>query len=122
MKAHELNLLLDSRATSEVTGSRRGQFWDIDPFDGGSSWLMRWVGESPWERHSSGDEFIHVLKGEVEVTVLTAEGRKSTLIREGSVCVVPRNHWHKQTARSEVVVLGATPGITDESENEPAQP
>lgn len=89
------------------------------PFEGGSTWVGKWEGESPWEKHSQGDEFLHVIKGQVEVIVITATGKSSFLVSEGSVFVVPKNHWHKQIAKQEVIVLGTTPGITDSSDEEP---
>ena len=85
---------------------------------GGSSWIGKWIGESPWEKHAKGDEFIHVLKGTVEILMITSEGKKSVFVPEGNVFVVPMGHWHQQRAQSEVVVLGATPGVTDHSEAE----
>lgn len=110
---------MKSTPDHKVTEGRVGAFWDLAPFDGGSSWVGKWVGQSPWERHSKGDEFLHVLKGQVEVEVLLSSGKQSNLVSAGSIFVVPRNHWHRQIARQEVVVVGATPGITDHSESEP---
>lgn len=119
MKSYNLDKVLLTKSDHEVSGSRKGHFWDMEPFDGGATWIGRWSGESPWEKHSKGDEFIHVLKGEVEVVLITATGKKSVFVPEGNIFVVPKNLWHKQVAQFEVVVLGATPGITDHSDNEP---
>ena len=119
MKAFNLDKILRSPSAHQVSGVRSGHFWDLADFDGGSSWIGKWSGESPWERHASGDEFIHVLKGTVEVVLIMPGGKESVLVSEGSICVVPKNHWHKQIAKSEVVVLGATPGVTDHSDSEP---
>lgn len=119
MKSVSLNEALGSKNGHPVDGNRTGSFWEMQPFEGGSTWVGQWQGEFPWERHSKGDEFLHVLKGQVEVVVITSKGKESVLVSEGSVFVVPRNHWHKQVAKMEVVVLGATPGITDISDEEP---
>lgn len=119
MKAHSLNEVLKSTGGQSVNGNRNGSFWEMEPFDGGSTWVGKWQGESPWERHAKGDEFLHVLQGEVEIVVLSSNRKVSNLVPQGSIFVVPKNHWHKQIARSEVIVLGATPGITDHSEIEP---
>jgi quercetin dioxygenase-like cupin family protein len=119
MKSFSLNEALNSTHGEPVDGNRTGAFWDLLPFEGGSTWVGQWQGESPWERHSHGDEFLHVLKGQVEVVVLTSTGKVSTQISEGSIFVVPKNLWHKQIAKLEATVLGATPGLTDSSDEEP---
>lgn len=119
MKSYSLNEVLQSPGGQPVDGNRAGKFWDMGSYEGGSTWVGKWQGESPWERHVQGDEFLHVLKGDVEVVVLTSSGKISKNVREGNIFVVPKNHWHKQIARSEVIVLGATPGVTDVSEAEP---
>ncbi len=119
MKSFSLNEALKSNKGLPVDGNRSGSFWDLLPFEGGSTWVGKWQGESPWEKHSKGDEFLHVIKGQVEVVVITETGKKSSIVSEGSIFVVPKNHWHKQIAKNEVIVLGATPGITDSSDEEP---
>jgi quercetin dioxygenase-like cupin family protein len=123
MKSYDLSKALSPEqndyARSTVDGDRTGHFWDLAPFEGGGSWIGKWQGESPWERHARGDEFIHVLKGHVDVALITADGKKIVSVPEGHIFVVPKNHWHKQIAREEAIVLGATPGITDHSDSEP---
>jgi mannose-6-phosphate isomerase-like protein (cupin superfamily) len=119
MKSFSLLEALESQNGQPVDGDRTGSFWDMLPFEGGSTWVGKWQGESPWERHSKGDEFLHVLKGQVEVVVITSKGKLSVVVPEGSIYVVPKNHWHKQIAKAEVIVIGATPGTTDSSDEEP---
>ncbi len=119
MKSFSLADALTSQNGQPLDGDRKGSFWEMLPYEGGSSWIGKWQGESPWERHSKGDEFLHVLKGQVEVVMITSTGKSSVLVPEGSIFVVPKNHWHKQIAKNEVVVLGATPGMTDSLDIEP---
>lgn len=119
--AYNLNEVIQTKTPADVGGNRRGHFWELAPFDGGVTWISKWVGESPWERHSKGDEFIHVLKGEVEIIVMTTTGKYSVHVAEGGVFVVPKNHWHRQVAVSQVTVLGATPGVTDHLEIDPQE-
>lgn len=120
MKAYSLDEALKTSNGQPVDGDRTGHFWEMAPFEGGSTWIGKWQGQSPWERHAQGDEFLHVLKGEVEVVILSNDGKTSKRVSQGNIFVVPKNHWHKQIARSEVVVLGATPGNTDISMAEPS--
>ena len=72
-------------------------------------------GLTPWERHPDGDELLHTLEGEVEVTLLRDGGPTKTRVRAGSMFVVPRGLWHRQIARAAVMQWGATPGRTEHS-------
>lgn len=119
MKSYDPEQELNSPKMIPVTGGRQGHFTEMAPFEGGTTWIGKWKGISPWEKHAKGDEFIHVLRGEVEIDVLTAYGRETIMVPEGNIFVVPRDHWHRQRAKSEVIVLGATPGVTEHSDVEP---
>jgi quercetin dioxygenase-like cupin family protein len=76
--------------------------------------VMRFSGETPWERHPDGDELLHALEGDVDVTVLTDDGPAHVLVHEGSVFVCPRGLWHRQRPRRAVTELFATPVDTTE--------
>ena len=70
--------------------------------------LVRFSGETPWERHPD-DELLHLLEGEVEVTLLPASGAPvRCTLRAGSLCVVPRGLWHRQRAALSAALLFAT--------------
>ena len=97
---------------SEADGA---EFWNCSPFNQGHMWLGRFSGESPWELHVDTDELLHVLEGEVEVTILTAEGPVSEALPAGSVFVVPKGHWHRQKSERVVLQIGVTPGKTEHS-------
>jgi len=73
--------------------------------------LVRFSGGTPWERHAE-DELLHILEGEVEVTILGDETRVVGTARAGQVLVVPRNCWHRQHAHATATLLFAT-GTTD---------
>src|SRR6266850_6329760 len=76
--------------------------------------VMRFSGETPWERHPDGDELLHALEGDVDVTVLTDDGPARVTVHEGSVFVCPRGLWHRQRARRALTELFATPSATTE--------
>lgn len=91
-------------------------FWKGAPFNDGATWIGHFSGQSPWERHPDSDELLHVLEGEVEITVLTDREAVRRMIRAGSVFVVPRGLRHRQSARGgRVVEFGVTPGRTEYS-------
>ncbi len=96
--------------TGETTGEEAdAAFRQIAALDQCSIAVGRFSGESPWERHPRGDELLHVLEGEVEVTVLAAEAPVRVTVPAGSVFVCPRGLWHRQRARRRVTGLYATP-------------
>jgi mannose-6-phosphate isomerase-like protein (cupin superfamily) len=93
----------------------KAAFWMPARFGSGALWVGRWQGRSPWELHPDCDELLHVLEGEVEVTLLADAGPTREILRAGSVMVIPRGVWHRQETRGEVVQYGVTPGPTDHS-------
>jgi mannose-6-phosphate isomerase-like protein (cupin superfamily) len=76
--------------------------------------LVRYLGQPPWERHPGGDELLHILEGEVDVTVLTDGGPVHEIARAGSVCVVPQGLWHRTLAQAAVTLLYMTPAEGNE--------
>ena len=78
----------------------------------------RWSGKGPWERHPA-DELLHVLEGELDVTLLMKDGRADVTVPAGSVFVVPKGVWHLPVPRETVTLLSATPQPTEISFEEP---
>src|SRR5438552_1312798 len=76
--------------------------------------VTRFSGPSPWERHPAGDELLHPLEGEVDVTVLTDGGPTHVTVRAGSVFVCPRGLWHRQLPRPAVTMFFGTPTENEE--------
>lgn len=77
----------------------------------------RWQGKSSWERHTAGDELVHVLDGETTMTLLTGddiEGEKHTLTG-GQFLIAPQGVWHRFDTSEGVTVMAATPQPTDHS-------
>jgi quercetin dioxygenase-like cupin family protein len=76
--------------------------------------VMRYSGLTPWERHPDGDELLHVLDGEVDVTVLTDQGTRHVIVPAGSIFGCSRGLWHRQLPRPSVTMLYGTPSRTTE--------
>jgi len=92
------------------------QFKQLASFNKGAVGVFRTsAGASRWERHPDDDEFLHVLDGEVEITVITPEGWKTASVAAGAVFIVPRGLWHRHTIREHLVELFVTPGETEHS-------
>ena len=108
MKAHDIRAALAGVAALD--------FRTLSSFDEGSVGVFRASsGLSPWERHPTGDELLHVLEGEVEIVVQTEAGPVRTRVAAGSVLVVPRGLWHRHDVREHLVELYVTPGTTEHS-------
>jgi quercetin dioxygenase-like cupin family protein len=72
-------------------------------------------GESPWERHTKGDELVHILAGETRLTLMTDDGPQVLVMSAGMLTVVPQGTWHRFHAPGGVTVLTVTPQPTDHS-------
>ena len=92
----------EDRAFARLAGYRNGAV-----FAGG------FTGESPWERHTNGDELVHILDGGTLLTIMTDDGPKEFEMRKGMVIVVPEGRWHKFRSEQGVTVLTVTPQPTD---------
>jgi uncharacterized cupin superfamily protein len=66
-------------------------------------------GRPPWELHTGGDELLHILAGESELTVLEEGGPVTRSLRTGDLAVVPQNCWHSNNAPEGVAMLYMTP-------------
>lgn len=103
-----LNLTAETTAEEAMAAHRMlGSFnqWEIG--------LVRFAGQPPWERHPD-DELLHVLDGEVELTLLTDPGPARVTLRASSLLVVPRGVWHRSFARTQVALIFVTPSQGNE--------
>lgn len=58
--------------------------------------------------HPYNDELLFVLGGELEVTLLTETAITTSKVGPGTLFVVPKGTWHRQTAREPVSSWGVT--------------
>lgn len=82
----------------------------LEPLDQSTVGVSRFSTHTGWERHPAGDELLHLLEGEAEITTLTAGGPVHSIVRAGSIFVCPQGLWHRIVPRSPVSLLFATPG------------
>ena len=115
MKAHDLRKALAGVGSGEVTTAEEdaAAFPRLASFNAGAIYVGRFSGQSPWERHADADELLHVLEGEVEITVLAPGGATRVSVAAGSIFVVPRGLWHRQVAKPSVTLLAATPDTSE---------
>jgi mannose-6-phosphate isomerase-like protein (cupin superfamily) len=89
-------------------------------FNGLDCGVASFVGQPPWERHD-GDELLHVLAGEGELTLLTDGGPQTRLIRRGDLVLVRAGCWHRNRAPAGVTMLHLTPQVGEHSWDEPGR-
>src|SRR2546427_3534435 len=104
---------LRGRGKKTTEDEAKAAFAILAPFRDGSIFAGSFSGESPWERHQSGDELVHILDGEATLTIVTSDGPRSFAMRAGMMIVVPQGHWHRFHAPARVRVLTATPQPTE---------
>lgn len=66
-------------------------------------------GDAGWERHSQGDEIVHVVSGDVDITMLVDGENQTVNVSTGDIMVMPQGTWHRLRSEKGVTVLTATP-------------
>ena len=107
--------VLRGRGTDTPEDEVSEAFATLADFGDGGIFAGSFQGESPWERHTKGDELVHVLAGETTLTVLTDDSSEVLEMKAGMLTVVPQGCWHRFNAPGGVTVLTATPQPTDHS-------
>lgn len=95
----------DLATATEEPPSPIGQFDFHDCICG----IGAFVGRPPWERHTAGDELLHVLTGECVLTILEGDDEHTRTLQGGNLVVVPRGRWHANDAPDGVTMLYITP-------------
>ncbi|MEH6545651.1 MAG: cupin domain-containing protein [Sneathiella sp.] len=90
-------------------------FTRLAEYDEGAVFTGSFDGESAWERHTKGDELVHVLAGQTRLTILGEQGEYILELRAGKLAVVPKSCWHRFYSSGGVTLLTVTPQPTDHS-------
>lgn len=107
--------VLDGRRPDTTAAEAEAAFATLAEFSGGGVFAGSFIGESPWERHTNGDELVQILKGATTLTILEGDGRHVLDMKAGMMTIVPRGCWHKFDAPDGVTVMTMTPQPTDHS-------
>jgi len=112
----ELAKLSFLQVRSETTEAEADDaFANLAPFGNGAIFAGGFSGQSPWERHSNGDELVHVLAGAALLTLLLDDAKTELDLKAGMIAVVPQGIWHRFDAPDGVTLMTATPQPTDHS-------
>ena len=107
--------VLKGRTAETTMEEAEASFATLASFRDGGIFVGSFEGESAWERHSKGDELVHILAGATRLTILTDDGPQVLEMTAGMLTVVPQDCWHRFNAPEGVTVLTATPQPTDHS-------
>ena len=62
-----------------------------------------------WERHPDGDEFVHVITGDVDFLLDDGQKQRSARLSSGDGTIVPRGAWHRAVVHRPSTMLFVTP-------------
>lgn len=96
---------VDLREATEEPPSPIGTF----DFHGCTCGIGSFTGTPPWELHEAGDELLHVLAGECQLTLRENSGEVTRTLQTGDLVVVPQGCWHRNDAPAGVTMLFMTP-------------
>ncbi|UXY53737.1 cupin domain-containing protein [Pseudomonas tohonis] len=123
MKAIDIHATLEGIRSGRIMAMepQAQTLTQLTPFHPGAGaiHLGRLNGQTPWERHPDGDKLLHVLEGELDITLLAAIGLLQETVRAGSILVVPRGLWHRLNGR-EAAILAVVPRHGESSAHQPA--
>ncbi len=79
--------------------------WDphvVADYNDNDVMVVKFVGEYPFHKHDTTDDFFYVLEGEMQMDI---EGEAARTVRAGELFVVPKGVVHRPRAENEVTVL-----------------
>lgn len=109
---------LDGRSEDTPEEEVAAAFATLANYDKGGLFLGSFTGQSEWERHTVGDELVHVLSGHTFLTILSESGEDMLELSAGMLTVVPQSCWHRFNSKEGVTLLTMTPQPTDHSKAE----
>lgn len=96
--------------------------WDphvIADYNENDVMVVKFLGEYPFHKHETTDDFFLVLEGEIEIDI---EAEPSRTVRAGELFVVPRGVVHRPRAAKEAKVLLIEPKGEPNSGNSDREP
>ena len=85
--------------------SQFSSHWDphvIADYNENDVMVVKFIGEFPFHKHDSTDDFFYVLEGEMWMDI---EGEPSQVVKQGELFIVPTGMVHRPRAEKEVKVL-----------------
>ncbi len=118
-KSFEQVKCLEGRTPETTDVQAEGSFAKISDYRDGGVFIAHYSGNSEWERHPNGDEFVQVIDGETNLILLSNNIETANRMKKGELLVVPQNMWHRFETPDGVKIMTVTPQPTDHSITRP---
>jgi len=106
--------MLRGRTPQSTSADRVGSSARLAPYRDGAIFTARFTGTGAWERHTRGDELVHILDGSATLEVVAGDGPPQSFpIHAGTIAIVPEGAWHRFRSSEGVTLMTATPLPTD---------
>jgi quercetin dioxygenase-like cupin family protein len=119
MHAFDNLSFLKDRSPEMPDDEAKEAFARLSDYGNGAVFIAHYAGNSQWERHSMGDELVHVLEGETTLTLLQGGHESTNLMGQGDIMVVPKAVWHRFETPKGVKLMSITPQPTDHQVERP---
>ena len=110
---------LSDRSIDSTDDQLAGAFARLADTQMGSVFIGHYAGDSQWERHGQGDEYVAVVDGETEMTMIVDGADLTHTMTAGQFVIVPQGTWHRFHTPEGVKVMTITPQPTDHSPTRP---
>ncbi len=117
--AFERLRFLANRTPESSDEEAAGAFAMLSEYRDGAVFIGHYAGNSQWERHVNGDEFVFVIEGETTLILLVGGKEIPNTLGQGELLVVPENTWHRFETSKAVKIMSVTPQPTDHSIERP---
>lgn len=117
--AYEKLEFLSDRTPHTTPEQSAMAFATLAKYRDGAVFIGHYAGNSEWERHSNGDEFVMVVDGETTLVLLLDNEEVRHTLTENQFLVVPQGTWHRFETPTGVKIMTITPQPTDHSIDRP---
>ncbi|MEM8707016.1 MAG: cupin domain-containing protein [Actinomycetota bacterium] len=117
--AYDALTFLGDRSADSTDDELVGAFARLAESQMGSVFIGHYAGDSMWERHGVGDEYVAVVDGSTEMTMIIDGADVTHTLTAGQFVIVPQGTWHRFHTPDGVKVMTITPQPTDHQEARP---
>ena len=104
---------LCNRTPETTDDEAKDSFALLSKYRNGGIYIANYSGNSEWEKHPNGDEFVHVLEGETCLILLENKQEKVNQLVAGQIMVIPKDSWHRFESPKGVKIMTITPQPTE---------
>ena len=117
--AYDALTFVGDRTPDSTDAELAGAFAEVADSQMGAVFIGHYAGDSQWERHGHGDEYVSVIDGETEMTMIIDGEDVTHTMTAGQFVIVPQGTWHRFHTPDAVKVMTITPQPTDHVRDRP---